>query len=142
MKNFIIATLLLASSQAYAFDLPTHRFVFEIPESAGTIRKMQVDFTDKKGVYSARAKCQNADGKSETVLLKCSKLEKQEFNCHRDDNGGSFDLVLEPTPKIRVGRFSADDEDVENDVLFLNAKDNKLVVVEGKKATISPKDAF
>lgn len=129
------------ASTLHASALPQHRFIFEFPETAGTIRKMQVDLTETKGKWIARTKSLAATGTAQAAELPCDKITKDEFKCMRDDNGGGFDLTLAPTPKITVTFFSADEEDADTKVALRAPKTGPLTV-EGKKSALSTKDAF
>jgi hypothetical protein len=141
MKTVLLVFLFALNAFA-SDDLPKHRFIFEFDSAAGSIKKMQVDLFEKDKLTIAKAKCLNSSDKIASVSLRCEKSSKQEMTCRRDDNGGSFGLVLEPSPRISIGFFSADAEDAEKDEFVLENKGKSRLNVDGKKATISKKDLF
>jgi hypothetical protein len=142
MKSLVIALMfLVVSLSASAKKLPTHRVVFEVPPTAGTIKKMQIDLTEENGKWTADTKSIGPDGKAQEAQLFCQKVSGDEFNCDRDDNGGGFNLRLAPAPKLTVNFFMADEEGGAGKA---NIKKSKYgpAVFEGKKATVSTKDAL
>lgn len=136
-----LVTLLAFPLVAAASSLPQHRFVFDVPEKTGTIKKLQVDLNETKGKWLAQTKSLASDGKLEPAQLHCTKITTDEFKCRRDDGGGGFDLVLTPTPKLTVSYFCADDEGAEAKTIIKAPKEGPLVI-EGKKAALSTKDAI
>ncbi|MEK7357748.1 MAG: hypothetical protein AAB250_14950, partial [Bdellovibrionota bacterium] len=106
--------------------LAKHRVVFEFPESVGPLRKLQVDVVDRNGKWFAEVKSLSDKSKTQTGELACTKLNADEFKCHRDDAGGGFELQLSPTPKLMVSFFTMNDEDEETDVELKAPKDQTL----------------
>ncbi len=142
MKFAIITFVTLQSVLVLADSLPKERVVVEIPDTVGTIRKIQIDLTENKGKWLAKTVSLTDKGEKKSAQLPCIKLASGEFDCDRDDNGGGFVLQLTPKPKLTVSIFSADDEG-EDQVSMIKAKnDGAPLVFDGKKATISTKDAF
>lgn len=141
MKSLLLVASLFASVAIQAAALPQHRVIFEFPESAGSIRKMQVDLTETKGKWLAQTKSLTASGAKEPTQLPCEKLASGEFKCQRDEGGGGFELTLEPTPKLTLSYFTAD-EDGSEIKSELKAPKGEKFSVEGKKGVLSSKDAF
>lgn len=118
-----------------------HRAVFDLPNSSKSVRKLQVDLNEQGNLLVARTKILSSTGVSTRVGLVCHKLSDGEFNCRRDDNGGGFNISFEPSPRLSIGYFSADDEAAAENLIVKGTRD-KFLIVEGKKAAISKKDAF
>jgi len=141
LRTTLFLTAVLLGCAAFAnSSLPQHRVVFEFPESAGTIRKMQIDLSESKGVWSAQTVSLSADGNKKSTQLVCAK-PAEEFNCNHEDGGGGFKLILAPTPRLTIANFSADDADEESKT-YLKAPKQGPLVIDGKKVALSTKDAF
>ncbi len=129
-----------AERSVASVNFPEHRSVYEISDAKSKFRKMQVDLKNEDGRLVAKTKVQAADGKNTVIELPCGPLSATEYFCRRSDNGGGFDIQIAPKPRITVGYFSADEEGSEE--LVLQSENRKLIVIEGTKSAVSPKDVF
>lgn len=144
MKKALVAILILVSSPfaEARVVLPTSRSLFEIPESLGAIRKLQVDLFEEKGEWRARVKAKLADGKIRQGELRCKKKSSDDFVCRRDDGGGKFQLLLtNQGPRLSTSFFTAADEGEEL-AADIRSPDGGSVTVPGTKRPLSTRDEF
>lgn len=129
-----------AERSVASVNFPEHRSIFEFSNTNTKFRKMQIDLKNEDGWLIARTKVQFNDGSNAIVDLPCGALSATEYHCRRSDNGGGFDIQISPKPRISVGYFSADEESADS--LVLQSENDKLLVVEGRKSAVTPKDLF
>ena len=125
--------IFLFSMTTFAETLPgTERFIFELPKSAGTIEKMQIDLGRLKERWYVNVKSQYRNGTSGLGKIACTKVNAVEFKCRRMDRGGGFELRTSPVPSISLVYFTTDEEgsEVKN---FLRAPGSENLIFEGKK---------
>src|SRR4051812_43754784 len=108
-----LTALLLLTIATVAHADVKERLVIDLPETAGTIRKMQIDLTQDKTQWIADTKSLNNKGKKLEARLSCRKVTGDEYECSRDDNGGGFNLLLGATPKVTFTYFTANEEGSE-----------------------------
>jgi hypothetical protein len=142
MTLAIVVLTLLQPLSSLADSLPKERVVVEVSDTAATIKKIQIDLTENKGKWLAKTVSLTDKGEKKTADLPCTKRASGEYVCDRDDNGGGFVLQLTPTPKLTVSSFSADDEGEDQVSTIKAKKGGSPLIFDGKKATISAKDAF
>ena len=144
MKTILIGLLLLAGlspSTGHAADASPRRLVFEFPDSAGTIQKMQIDLSEKNSKWTAEVKTKTKKGSVQSGLVSCSKATTDEFNCRREDGGGSFNLIVAPKPKIKTAYFCMNEEgDEASDVI--TSKTTEPISADGKTVAVSSKDSI
>lgn len=139
--HVMITMTMILTLSIQAECLPVSRFLFEIPQNAGSIRKMQIDLNHLDDRWSAEMRSLRKDGKVFVGQVGCSKITENEYRCRRFDNGGEFNLITQPTPTLTLNFFTADQEGDEIRTFVTGAKD-KPAIFTGEKAAASKKHSF